>query len=316
MSETDKVSAPVGLLTPPAGTQPADQLAQQPGQTQQPGMPWQQQQVVPPPQRPGRDRARGAAIFALTCLLAIVFGVGLFSGWTFAHTYGSPGAALPAATSTTSTLPKSSDLNILEAAQEQAIAKTLPAVVELRGELPQGVSVGSGVIIDSQGNIVTNNHVINGASSLTVTFSNGTSQTARVIGTDPSHDLAVVRIQPFRGMVVATLGDSAQLMVGQEVLAIGSPLGYSGSVTSGVVSALNRSGGEGHGIRLDGLIQTSAPINPGNSGGALINLQGQVIGIPTLSAINNETDTPANGIGFAIPSNTVQSVVGQILGTK
>jgi S1-C subfamily serine protease len=97
-------------------------------------------------------------------------------------------------------------------------------------------------------------------------------------------------------------------------MAIGNPLGYSGTATSGVVSALNRSAQESRTVNLTGLIQTSAPINPGNSGGALINLQGQVVGIPTLSAVNNETNTPANGIGFAIPSSQVEAALTQILG--
>lgn len=298
----------------PDRAQQPGMVGPQPGQTPPPGAPWTQPQPVVPA-RPRRSRTRSAAIFALTCLLAIVFGVGIFSGWTFAHTSGGTGNT-PAATSTTSPTQGGSSLSALESAQEAAIAKVLPAVVQIQGATFQGESVGSGVIIDPQGDIVTNNHVVDGASSLTVTFSNGTSQTAQVVGTDPSQDLAVLRIRPFSGMVVATLGDSAQLAVGQEVLAIGSPLGYSGTVTSGVVSALNRTAQESRSVKLNGMIQTSAPINPGNSGGALINLQGQVVGIPTLSAVNSETGTPAEGIGFAIPSNTVQSVVTQILGNR
>jgi len=161
---------------------------------------------------------------------------------------------------------------------------------------------------------VTNHHVVDGASTLQVVLSDGRSVTAQLVGSDASNDLAVLRIQPFVGMTVATLGDSAKLTIGQEVLAIGNPLGYSGTVTSGVVSALNRDARESSSVKLTGLIQTSAPINPGNSGGALINLQGEVVGIPTLSAVNNETNTPANGIGFAIPSSQVKLALTQILG--
>lgn len=321
---TDKmqsVPTPSGLLAQPwpqpSRTPQASQFLPQADQTPQPGMPWPQPSTVAP-RRPKRKRSnmRGVAIFALTCLLAIVFAIGLFSGWTFAHTSSNTGGPTTPTAATTSTSSNSGSLSTLEAAQEQAIARVTPAVVEIQGTLAQAVSIGSGVIIDPQGDIVTNNHVVSGASSLTVTFSNGKSQTAQLIGTDPAHDLAVLRVQPFSGMTVATLGDSAQLTVGQEVLAIGNPLGYSESATSGVVSALNRSEAESRDVTLNNLIQTSAPINPGNSGGALINLQGQVIGIPTLSAVNNETNTPANGIGFAIPSNTVQSVVAQILGSS
>jgi len=179
----------------------------------------------------------------------------------------------------------------------------------------QGTSLGSGIIVDTKGDIVTNNHVVNGATSLKVVLSNGSQETAQLVGTNPANDLAIIHIQPFANMAVATLGDSSQLTVGQEVLAIGNPLGYSGSASEGVVSALNRSMPESsQGPNLTGLIQTSAAINPGNSGGALINLQGQVVGIPTLSAINSETNTPANGIGFAIPANQVQAAVAQIVG--
>jgi S1-C subfamily serine protease len=280
--------------------------------TPQPGLP--PPPVVRPPQ-PQRSRARGAAIFALTCLLAVVFGVGLFSGWQFARTSGSV-STTPAATSApANTGQGSSTLTSLEAVQEAAIAKAKPAVVEIRGDTGNGIALGSGVIIDNKGNIVTNNHVVSGVSSLTVTLSDGTQLPAEIAGSDPANDLAVIRVQPTASMTPATFGDSAQLSVGQEVLAIGNPLGYDGTVTSGVVSGLNRTVDESRGVRLTGLIQISAPINPGNSGGALINLQGQVVGIPTLAAVNTETNTPANGIGFAIPSNTVQSVITRILGS-
>jgi S1-C subfamily serine protease len=280
--------------------------------TRQPGTPWPP--MGPPPQ-PKRSGGRSAAIFALTCLLALVFGIGLFSGWQFARTSGS---ASPAATATSQPATGGQgkqNLTSLEAVREAAIAKARPAVVEIRGTVSQGIALGSGVIIDHQGDIVTNNHVVSGASALTVTLGNGNQLPAQLVGSDPANDLAVVRVQPGATLTVATLGDSAQLSVGQEVLAIGSPLGYDGTVTVGVVSALNRAVEEPRGARLSGLIQTSAAINPGNSGGALINLQGQVVGIPTLAAVNNETNTPADGIGFAIPSNTVQTVVTRIVGS-
>lgn len=274
--------------------------------TPQPGMP------RPPEFR--RSRARKATLFALTCLLALVFGIGLFSGWQFARSAGSTSPL-----SATSALPAnpgqgSPALSSLETVREAAIAQAKPAVVEIQGRVPQGIALGSGVIIDHQGNIVTNNHVVSGASSLTVTLNDGTQVPARLVGNAPTQDLAIIHIQPVAQMTVATPGDSAQLSVGQEVLAIGSPLGYDGTVTMGVVSALNRDVDETHGVRLSGLIQTSAAINPGNSGGALINLQGQIVGIPTLSALNNETNTPAEGIGFAIPSNTVLAVAARIMG--
>lgn len=308
----DKVAQP-GQTLPVTDKMPGVQvpLWVQHASLPQPGTPVHPS-LPPQPKQPKRSRMRAVAIGALICLFALVFGVGIFSGWTFARSLGQTPNSNPR--TTTSTPAVNSNSNTLDAAQETAIAKVEPAVVQIQGITGQGVSLGSGIIIDNRGDIVTNNHVVDGTSSLTVLLNNGSQETAQVVGTDPTNDLAVIRIQPFASMTVAILSDSSQLIVGQEVLAIGSPLGYGGSATSGVVSALNRTATESGGVTLNGLIQTSAAINPGNSGGALINLQGQVVGIPTLSAINSETRTPANGIGFAIPSNQIQTSVAKILG--
>lgn len=289
----------------PTWRQPG-QPVQQPGQAPEPGV---------PPQKPRRSRARVAAIAGFTFLLVVVLGVGLFSGWTFARSSATNGLTTnPTATSTA--INSSASLSALESARENAIARVTPSVVEIVGETSQGEALGSGVIIDKNGDIVTNNHVVDGTSSLVVVLSNGSREPAQIVGTSASHDLAVVRIQPFAGMVVATLGDSSKLSVGQEVMAIGNPLGYAGTATEGVVSALNRTVQESRSVTLSGLIQTSAAINPGNSGGALITLEGQVVGIPTLGAVNSETNSPANGLGFAIPSSQVQTVSAQILGNQ
>ncbi len=281
--------------------------------TPQPGMPGPTWPQPISPRRSRRSRSRSAAIFALTCLLAVIFGVGLLAGWAFAHSSKAVnGAPANASTSSSSV---GSNSSTVQTAQETAIARVEPSVVEIQGTTVQGTSLGSGIIVDTKGDIVTNNHVVDGTSSLKVVLSNGSQETAQLVGTNPANDLAVINIQPFANMAVATFGDSSQLTVGQDVLAIGNPLGYSGSATAGVVSALNRSMQESsQGPNLTGLIQTSVAINPGNSGGALINLQGQVVGIPTLSAINPETRTPANGIGFAIPANQVQAAVAKIVG--
>jgi S1-C subfamily serine protease len=133
-----------------------------------------------------------------------------------------------------------------------------------------------------------------------------------VAGTDPNDDLAVLKVTPPANMVVATLGDSSKLLVGQEVLAIGNPLGITETATHGIISALGRSVTEPN-VTIPNTIQTDAPINPGNSGGALADLQGNLIGIPTLSAIDPEFNAPANGVGFAIPINQVKLVVPQII---
>lgn len=304
---------PGGRPVSPSGIPPWIQPGHpipQPGMPQTPLAQTGTQQIQVPSQ-PVRSKTRSAAIFALTCLLAVVFGVGLFSGWTFARSNAGSSAPLASSTSPSTTVSTALDN---QTAREAAIAKVGPAVVEVIGQTSQGTALGSGIVVDKNGNIITNSHVVEGISTLHVILSDGRQVPAQLIGAQANNDLAVLRIQPYSGMAVASLGDSSKLTIGQEVLAIGNPLGYSGTVTSGVISALNRTAQESRAVSLTGLIQTSAAINPGNSGGALVNLQGEVVGIPTLAAINNETNTPANGIGFAIPVNQVKAVLQQIIG--
>lgn len=259
---------------------------------------------------------RTGAIMGLTLLLAIVFGTGLFAGWQFGRG-GDPGSlnvgSLQPGTSSQVTIPPLSGNNI-EAVRTAVIAKLRPTVVQVNVTTAQGAALGSGVIIDKRGYIITNNHVVNGAQNIQVAMSDGVSMPGQVAGTDPADDLAVLKINPPANMAVATLGDSSKLLVGQEVLAIGNPLGITQTVTNGIISALNRSVSEGQGgATIPDAIQTDAPINPGNSGGALVDLQGHLIGIPTLTAIDPEFRTPASGVGFAIPSNRVNFVVPQII---
>src|SRR5947209_9482889 len=160
-------------------------------------------------------------------------------------------------------------------------------------------------------------HVVEGATTIQVMLSNGNKEAAQLAGADPNYDLAILKIAvPQGGLSVATLGNSAQLQVGQEVLVIGNPLGITQTVTNGIVSALKRSVSEGQGgATIQNAIQTDAAINPGNSGGALVDLQGNVVGIPTLTAIDPEFNTLANGVGFAIPSNRVKSIMTQFIPT-
>jgi S1-C subfamily serine protease len=271
-----------------------------------------------PPRKPQKRRSgvRTTAIAGLVLLLLLVLGFGLFAGWEFASRSRSSISAeqTQASTSTsTSTSTSATAANTVEVQQEAAIAKVEPAVVELSVTTGQGQQIGSGVIINKNGDIVTNNHVISGAQSIKATLKNGNTETAQLVGSDAADDLAVVHIQPTPYMAVATIGDSSKLTVGQEVLAIGNPLGITETATNGIVSALNRSVAESKHVTIKNAIQTDASINPGNSGGALINLQGQLVGIPTLAAIDAETSTPANGVGFAIPSNEVQAIVAQIV---
>ena len=176
-----------------------------------------------------------------------------------------------------------------------------PAVVQVR----TSVSLGSGVVFDTEGDVVTNAHVVDNARRFVVTLASDESHPATLVGRDTGRDLAVIRIQGARPHP-ATFANSNQVEVGDLTLAIGNPLGLRSSVTEGIVSALGRSVPETDGVTLSSVIQTSAAINPGNSGGALVDLSGQVIGIPTLAAVDPEMGVEAPGIGFAIASNTVR----------
>ena len=272
------------------------------------------QMHTPPTVPPVYPRRSNSAIIAMSLVLMVVLGVGLFAGWQFGHTSTSNAGVLQSGASTQSTVPSLTGNNI-QAVREAVIAKVRPAVVQVNVTTQQGGAIGSGVIIDGRGYIITNNHVVNGAQSMNVTLYDGTNLTAQLVGTDPADDLAVVKITPpSKGLTVVTLGDSSKLQVGEDVLAIGNPLGITQTVTNGIVSALGRNVSEGQGgATIPNAIQTDAPINPGNSGGALVDMQGNLIGIPTLTAIDPEFNTPANGVGFAIPSNRVASVGPQII---
>jgi len=176
-------------------------------------------------------------------------------------------------------------------------------------ELPTGRSLGSGIVYDVSGHIITNNHVVEDSQKTTVTFLDGTSYNAKVIGTDPYTDLAVIKVDVNPSLLhPLPIGDSSTLRVGDQVAAIGNPFGLSGSMTSGIVSQLGRllSTPGTASFSIPNVIQTDAAVNPGNSGGPLLNMKGQVIGINT--AIQSGTGEFA-GIGFAVPSNTVSKIV-------
>jgi serine protease Do len=168
-------------------------------------------------------------------------------------------------------------------------------------------SLGSGFVWSSQGIIVTNNHVVEGASRITVNFSDGTQVPAKLIGVDPDSDVAVLRVEA-NNLLAAPIGTSADLLIGETVVAVGNPFGLSGTVTTGVVSALGRSvPSKEAGRTFTDFIQTDASINPGNSGGPLLNIEGKVIGINTMIYAN------AQGIGFAIPVDRAKKVIQDIL---
>jgi putative serine protease PepD len=196
----------------------------------------------------------------------------------------------------------------LQNAFVQVVRSVSPSVVQIEDQR----GLGSGIVFDSAGDIVTNNHVVSGASSFTVTTSNGKRYHATLVGSFPPDDLAVIRVSDAQ-LKPATFADSSKLEVGDLAIAIGNPLGLRSSVTQGIVSAFRQAVPEGGDVTLPSVIQTSAEINPGNSGGALVDIQGRVIGIPTLAAIDPELGGSAPGIGFAIPSHLVMDIAGQIV---
>ncbi|MER5215906.1 trypsin-like peptidase domain-containing protein [Streptomyces sp. NPDC002838] len=205
----------------------------------------------------------------------------------------------------------------LQSDYQKVIGDVLPSVVQIqaRGDL------GSGVVYDGRGHIVTNAHVVGDEKTFRVTTANSEDAlAATLVYSYPEQDLAVIKLDRAPGgLRAAAFGDSSKVEVGQIVLAMGSPLGLSSSVTQGIVSATGRTvtesrGDGGTGATIANMVQTSAAINPGNSGGALVNLDGQVIGIPTLAATDpGFGDSAAPGIGFAIPASTVRNIADQIV---
>jgi S1-C subfamily serine protease len=207
------------------------------------------------------------------------------------------------------------------------IAKRVgPAVVSIAVKTPDEYGIGSGVVVDKEGDVLTNNHVVAPAAdsdnaSIVVTFSDEATAKAKIVGRDPVSDLAVIKV-PNDQLTVASLGDSDKLAVGDPVIAIGSPLGLQGTVTAGIVSALNRpvkaTAEDGSSAYLNA-IQTDAPINPGNSGGALVNAAGAVIGINSAGrfAISDGSGSqiPVSGIGYAIPINHARNIATELIRT-
>ncbi|KRE29905.1 serine protease [Mycobacterium sp. Soil538] len=218
---------------------------------------------------------------------------------------------------------------------EQVAATVMPSVVKLQITTGQGVAEGSGIVLSPDGLILTNNHVVapatesgtagaqpaafdGGDTTSTVTFSDGRSVPFTVVGTDPTGDLAVVRAHGVTGLTPIAIGSSKDVQIGQEVVAIGSPLGLQGTVTKGIVSALNRpvtagDGADNGGVVLEAL-QTDAAINPGNSGGPLVNMKGELIGVNSAGAsLGSGSGGGSIGLGFAIPSDQAKRIADELI---
>ena len=234
-----------------------------------------------------------------------------------AATGGATGEDRPQPTAAAPAPPMPTTAPELQNDYEAVVAKVLPSVVQITTD--QGL--GSGVVFDSHGDIVTNAHVVGDSSHFQVRLSSSpTPIPAALVGAYPPDDLAVIKLDSTPpGLVPAAFGNSAQLRIGAIVLAVGNPLGLSGSVTEGIISATGRTvtepaGGDSPGATLPDVLQTSAAINPGNSGGALADLTGHVVGVPTLAALDQQVGGgAAPGIGFAIPASLVTDIAGQLV---
>lgn len=284
----------------------------------------------PPPQPPADAAAPGRPAWWRKVLLAL-------GAVLLALASGGTGAAIAVlndghTTTVVSGSPASGSSASSAASGLAAVAAAVePSVVTITVQTGTSTGEAAGVIIGSDGTIVTNDHVVSdaagGAGTIKVTFSTGRTAEASIVGQDSSADIAVIRAAGVSGLKPATLGSASALHVGDTVLAIGSPLGLDGSVTSGIVSALNRtitvgsSTGQPFGqqatSKLTGMIQTDTAINPGNSGGALVNDSGQVVGITTAIASTGGgyigQQSGSIGIGFAIPAGTAITIANQLL---
>ncbi len=275
--------------------------------------------VPPGHSRPTRPRKGAfAGIAALALLLGTAGGVGGAAAW---QEWG-PSTSSPAQLST---LPVSQTTSTVQPATGSvaAVAKAaLPSVVQIETKTETGAATGSGIIIRADGYILTNNHVVEGSNgTVQVLFSDGHMESAKVVGTTSAYDLAVIHVDRT-DLKPLVLGDSSAMVVGDPVIAVGSPLGLDSTVTTGIVSALNRPVTTGQTASTSAhiaAIQTDAAINPGNSGGPLLNMSGEVIGINSaiaaLPGATQATGAGSIGLGFAIPSNQARRVAEQLIAT-
>jgi putative serine protease PepD len=293
------------------GSEPGDQPYQQPGFEGPPGR--------------GGSRPTKAVVAGIVAASLVVGGLaGLAGAAGYSALDDSAGGGAQQAPSSAGDAPQVSDSPDIPAADgsaEQVAASVLPSVVKINVNTQQGGGSGSGIILSADGEILTNNHVVDAAGdggTISVSFNDGSTARAEVVGTDPLTDIAVIKAEDVSGLTPATIGNSDQLDVGENVVAIGSPFGLEATVTSGIVSALSRpvSAGEGGADTTYPAIQTDAAINPGNSGGPLVDMRGEVVGInssiraASSGALGGEPGSI--GLGFAIPISKVLPIVDQL----
>jgi putative serine protease PepD len=319
------VHAPLSYSRGDMTTQPRHSLPSNFEKAQWPHAPHGAENATMAHQLPHKG-SRGAALVAgALAVAAVSAGVG---GVTALTVYPHPAARSTVATAAATSRPAGLRTDTIE----QVAAKVLPSVVQLQTELGTQTDLGSGIILASDGLIMTNAHVVAAAQQAAsagpggvrtrVTLADGRTAPFAVVAADPTSDIAVVRVEGASGLTPITLGSSADLRVGQQVAAVGSPLGFDGTVTAGIVSALHRpvstaSDSANQGGAVIDAIQTDAPLNPGNSGGALVNANGQLVGMNSANASlgSPSGESGSVGLGFAIPVDEAKRIADELIAT-
>lgn len=270
--------------------------------------------MIAPGQTPEAERKSGRGMLIAGIVAAMLVSGGL-GGWVGASVAGDSGGGLASPVSITQPEGQAPDGTV-----ESVADKVLPSVVSIDVRSQSGRGEGSGVVLTQDGMIITNNHVVgmaNAGGQIQVRFDDGTKASATIVGTDPATDIAVIKADTSKALTPISLGTSANLTEGQAVAAVGSPLGLSGTVTTGIVSALDRpvraGGAQSDQSTVIDAIQTDAAVNPGNSGGALVNMNGELVGINSAIASLGQQNSGSIGLGFAIPVDQARRVADQLI---